>query len=46
VRLLAAAVEDAGNQPLLAQAARIRGASALARLYLELDSLTGHGGEV
>jgi hypothetical protein len=42
VRLLAAPVEDARNQPLLAQAARLGGAAALALLYLQLHSLAGH----
>ena len=42
LRVLAATVEHARDQPLLAQAARLRGASALAVLHLQLHSLAGH----
>ena len=47
MRCLAAPVEDAGHEALVAQAPCVSGAAALARLDLELDSFSGHfGGEV
>ena len=46
LRLLSPAVEDARDQPLLAQAARLRGATALAVLHGQLHAFAGHGGEV
>src|SRR5262249_12016430 len=44
VRLLAVAVEDAGNEALTAQAARVSRAASLALLDLQLDSFSGHSG--
>ena len=38
------AVEDAGNEPLLAQAPRLGRAEPFAFLYLETKSVAGHGG--
>ena len=45
-RLVAAAVDDAGDQTLLAQASRLRGAAAPAVQHFKLHSLAGHGAEV
>ncbi len=44
MRRLAPAVEDAGHEPLVAQAACVGRAATLARLDLELDSFSGHFG--
>jgi hypothetical protein len=44
VGLLAAAVEDAGDESLATEAARVGRAAALALLHLQLDSLTRHFG--
>ena len=41
---LAAAVQDAGDDPLPAQAPRLRGAEALARSDQQFDALSSHGG--
>jgi len=47
MRLLAAPVEDAGDQALLAQTPRNARAELLALLDLQLDAFSGHtGGEV
>jgi hypothetical protein len=47
MRLVASAVEDARDQPVLAQAPRLAGAPLLALLHLETNSFSGHtGGEV
>ena len=47
VRLVPAPVEDAGDQAVLAQPARLAGAALLALLHLETDPFAGHtGGEV
>jgi hypothetical protein len=47
VRRLAAPVEHARDEALLAQAPGVGGAAALARLHLELHPFPGHvGGEV
>ena len=47
VRRLSPAVQDARNEPLAAQAARIGGTFPLALAHLQLDSFAGHdGGEV
>jgi hypothetical protein len=44
VRLLAAAVEDAGDEALTAQAPSVGRATVLALLHLQLDSFAGHFG--
>ena len=46
VRRLPAPVEDAGNHPVAAQAARIGGTASLALRYFQLDSFTCHGAAV
>jgi len=46
MRLLPAAVEDAGDVPLLAESARLARTELLALQHLETDSLSSHGGEV
>ena len=47
-RLVGLAVQDAGNQPLAAQALDVAGAQLVgaALLDLESDPVPGHGGEV
>ena len=42
VRLLAAAVQDAGDEPFTPQAACVGRAARLALLHLQLDSFAGH----
>ena len=44
MRLLAAAVEDAGDESFAAQAARVGGAAALALFHLQLDPFARHFG--
>ena len=44
VRLSAAAVENAGDEPLLAQPARLARAGTLARRHFQLDPFAGHLG--
>jgi hypothetical protein len=46
MRLLAAPVEDTGNEAPLAEPPRVRGAPRLALDDLELDSFTCHGAGV